>query len=166
MTAAASAKGAAEAAGGEAADFFEPVVAGVEKGFEVGEALAGFLKTDDGANLLAGFNRAASIIAAETKKGGAAIVGQPVQVPGAPAEETALLEAWKAIEPRVDAALSTDDYTAAMSALAGLRAPVDGFFDKVFVNDPDPALRDNRLLLLTAVRDTMQRVADFSLING
>jgi len=130
------------------------------------EALTGFLKTDDGANLLSGFNRAASILAAETKKGGAAMVGQPVQIAGAPAEETALLEAWAAIEPRVDEALSTDDYTSAMSALAGLRAPVDGFFDKVFVNDPDPALRDNRLLLLTAVRDTMQRVADFSLING
>lgn len=130
------------------------------------EALAGFLKTDDGANLLSGFNRAASIIAAETKKSGSAAVGQPVSMVGAPAEETALLEAWKAIEPRVDAALATDNYTAAMSALAGLRAPVDGFFDKVFVNDTDPALRDNRLVLLTAVRDTMQRVADFSLING
>ena len=80
--------------------------------------------------------------------------------------QTKLLEALQAIKPRVDEALSTDNYTAAMSALAGLRAPVDGFFDKVFVNDPDPALRDNRLLLLTAVRDTMQRVADFSLING
>ncbi|MCX8499872.1 MAG: hypothetical protein ORN25_10935, partial [Caulobacteraceae bacterium] len=48
----------------------------------------------------------------------------------------------------------------------GLRGPVDDFFDKVFVNDPDPVLRDNRLRLLMAVRDTMQRVADFSLING
>jgi glycyl-tRNA synthetase beta chain len=58
------------------------------------------------------------------------------------------------------------DYQGAMTALSELRAPVDKFFDKVFVNDPDRNVRDNRLLLLTAVRDTMQRVADFSLING
>ena len=54
-----------------------------------------------------------------------------------------------------------------MRALSHLRAPVDGFFDKVLVNDPDPAVRLNRLGLLSAVRATANRIADFSLVaNG
>jgi glycyl-tRNA synthetase beta chain len=53
-----------------------------------------------------------------------------------------------------------------MSALASLRAPVDAFFDKVIVNDPDPARREVRLNLLTRVRDAVHRVADFSRIEG
>ncbi len=145
---------------------------GWSEGLEIGqfiarvEALTEFLKTDDGANLLSGFNRAANIIAAETKKDGASGYGRPQLIASAPLEETALLNAWIAIEPRVDAAMKAIDYQGAMTALSELRAPVDSFFEKVFVNDPDRNVRDNRLLLLTAVRDTMQRVADFSLING
>jgi glycyl-tRNA synthetase beta chain len=50
--------------------------------------------------------------------------------------------------------------------LALLRAPIDAFFEKVTVNDPDPALRRNRLRLLSRIRDTMNRFADFSLIEG
>jgi glycyl-tRNA synthetase beta chain len=53
-----------------------------------------------------------------------------------------------------------------MEALAALRAPVDAFFDKVLVNDPDPAVRLNRLRLLNQVREAAGRVADFSLISG
>jgi glycyl-tRNA synthetase beta chain len=145
---------------------------GWSEGLEIGqfiarvEALTGFLKTDDGANLLSGFNRAANIITAETKKDGSSGIGRPQLITGAPFEETELLNAWSAIEPRVDSAMKAVDYQGAMTALSELRAPVDKFFDKVFVNDPDRNVRDNRLLLLTAVRDTMQRVADFSLING
>ena len=53
-----------------------------------------------------------------------------------------------------------------MHHLAHLRAPVDAFFDKVMVNTPDAAVRMTRLRLLTQVRDTANRVADFSLISG
>jgi glycyl-tRNA synthetase beta chain len=51
-------------------------------------------------------------------------------------------------------------------ALAGLRAPVDAFFDHVLVNDPDAARRENRLRLLIQVRDLMGKVADFSQVAG
>ena len=84
----------------------------------------------------------------------------------APPEEAALAAALRVEEGRVDEALEREDFTAAMRHLAHLRAPVDAFFDKVLVNDPDPAVRLNRLRLLTQVRDTANRVADFSLISG
>ncbi len=66
----------------------------------------------------------------------------------------------------VDRALDGEDFEAAMRFLSHLRTPVDAFFDKVLVNDPDPAVRLNRLRLLSAVRDTANRVADFSLVSN
>jgi glycyl-tRNA synthetase beta chain len=84
----------------------------------------------------------------------------------APPEEAALMAALRVVEGEVDEALQKEDFTRAMQKLAHLRAPVDAFFDKVLVNDPDPAVRLNRLRLLTQVRDTANRVADFSLISG
>jgi glycyl-tRNA synthetase beta chain len=53
-----------------------------------------------------------------------------------------------------------------MNALADLRAPVDAFFEKVTVNAPDPALRANRLKLLSEIRAATLNVADFSKISG
>ena len=84
-------------------------------------------------------------------------------LPGAPAEESALIAALAAAQPAVASALATEDFAAAMRSLAGLRAPVDAFFDKVLVNADDAAERDNRLRLLIQVRAAMDRVADFSL---
>jgi glycyl-tRNA synthetase beta chain len=53
-----------------------------------------------------------------------------------------------------------------MAELARLRRPVDDFFDKVTVNCDKPALRENRLRLLSGIRATMNQVADFSQIEG
>ncbi len=129
------------------------------------EALEAFLKTEDGVNLLAGYKRAVNILKAEEKKG--ALPGAAAQaLPGAPEQETALLAALAAAEPKVAAVVAAEDFAGAMQALAALRAPVDAFFDKVLVNDPDPAVRANRLSLLIQVRAAMGRVADFSLIAG
>jgi glycyl-tRNA synthetase beta chain len=129
------------------------------------EALDGFLTTEDGANLLAGYKRATNILRAEEKKG-ALPAGAAVAMPNAPPQETALIAALAQARPTVDAALGAEDFAAAMRALAGLRAPVDGFFDKVLVNADDAAERDNRLRLLIEVRDAMGRVADFSRVSG
>jgi glycyl-tRNA synthetase beta chain len=129
------------------------------------EALDAFLDTEDGANLLAGYKRATNILRAEEKKG-ALPAGPAVGLPNAPPEEAALIGALAKAAPAVDKALGAEDFAAAMRALAALRAPVDGFFDKVLVNADDAAERDNRLRLLTGVRDAMGRVADFSQISG
>ena len=81
-------------------------------------------------------------------------------------EETALVAALDSAEPRAHAAVEAEDFEGAMAALAGLRAPVDSFFEKVTVNDPDPAKREARLALLARMRDAVHRVADFSRIEG
>ena len=129
------------------------------------EALDAFLATDDGANLLAGSKRASNILRAEEKKGPLP-TGEPVALTAAPTEETALIAAAAAAATAVDAALKTEDFAAAMKALAALRAPVDAFFTAVMVNSDVPAERDNRLKLLGQVRAVMGRVADFGQISG
>jgi len=130
------------------------------------EALAAFLATDDGTNLLAGYKRASNILKAEEKKGplptGAVATGLPNQ----PAEEPALAFAAAAAATAVDAALETEDFAAAMTALAALRGPVDAFFTAVMVNSDVAEERGNRLKLLGQVRDVMGRVADFGQIAG
>ncbi|MEG1029636.1 MAG: DALR anticodon-binding domain-containing protein, partial [Brevundimonas sp.] len=130
------------------------------------EALAAFLATDDGANLLAGYKRASNILKAEEKKGplpeGAVATGLANQ----PAEETALAFAAAAAASAVDAALETEDFAAAMTALAALRGPVDAFFTGVMVNSDVAEERENRLKLLGQVRGVMGRVADFGQIAG
>jgi glycyl-tRNA synthetase beta chain len=129
------------------------------------EALGLFLATEDGVNLLIGCKRASNILAAEAKKGPVP-EGTPAAMPNAPAEEAALIRALSGTEPKVFAALSKEDYEAAMQALAQLRAPVDAFFDTVLVNSENAAERDNRLKLLGQVRALMGKVADFSLVAG
>jgi glycyl-tRNA synthetase beta chain len=129
------------------------------------EALDGFLTTEDGANLLAGYKRATNILKAEEKKG-AMPTGPAIAMDGAPAAELALVRALAGVEPAVAQALAAEDFVAAMQALAGLRGPVDAFFEQVLVNAEDPAERDNRLRLLSQVRDAMGRVADFSQVTG
>jgi glycyl-tRNA synthetase beta chain len=126
------------------------------------QALQAFVETGDGSNLLAGYKRAANILKKE------AASWSPEQVRGdeLPAEEAALVEALDAAEPRAEQAVAAEDFRSAMSALASLRQPIDLFFDKVTVNDPNPGVRARRLALLARFRDAVHRVADFSKIEG
>jgi glycyl-tRNA synthetase beta chain len=148
-------------------------------------ALQAFVGTEDGANLLAGYKRAANILKKEGYSsplpvGEGSGVGVPPSQDGAnphptlpdgegydvePAE-AALIAALDAAEPRAEAAIAAEDFTAAMAALASLRAPIDAFFDAVTVNDADPAKRAARLALLERFRVAVHKVADFSRIEG
>ncbi|MFN7111105.1 MAG: glycine--tRNA ligase subunit beta [Brevundimonas sp.] len=130
------------------------------------EALAAFLATDDGANLLAGYKRASNILRAEEKKGPVPTGMVQTGLPNQPEPETVLAFAVGAARTAVEAALETEDFAAAMTALARLRTPVDVFFEAVLVNSDIPAERDNRLKLLGQVRDVMGQVADFGQIAG
>lgn len=60
--------------------------------------------------------------------------------------------------------LAESDYTEALRVLAALREPVDGFFDHVLVMTDEAELRENRLALLTSLRNTFLEVADISLL--
>ena len=130
------------------------------------EALGEFLKTDDGANLLAGVKRASNILAIEEKKDKTSYTGGYDLKLLRENEELALAAAIESVKQDTVAALNVENFKGAMNALAELRAPVDAFFEKVTVNAPDPALRDNRLKLLSEIRAATLTVADFSKIAG
>ena len=127
-------------------------------------ALQAFVTTEDGVNLLAGYKRAANILKKEGYEG-AAPEAVPAGYDPAP-EEAALHAALDTSEPAAAASVAREDFEGAMAALASLRAPIDAFFDKVTVNDADPAKRESRLALLARVRTAVLTVADFSRIEG
>lgn len=129
------------------------------------EALAAFLATDDGKNLLAGTKRAANILRIEEKKDGRAYDGAPDASLYAQDEEKALAHAIDAAKSEAGAAVAKEDFAAAMTAMAKLRPAVDAFFDKVTVNAEDKAVRENRLKLLNEIRAATRAVADFSKIQ-
>lgn len=133
------------------------------------EALAAFLDSEDGTNLLAGYKRAANILRAEEKKDKRAFDGAVEASKLDAKAEKALFKAISASAEAAKSALDKEDFAAAMSALAGLRAPVDAFFDgpdSVMVNADDKAVRENRLNLLNMMREAIGSVADFAKIEG
>jgi glycyl-tRNA synthetase beta chain len=125
-------------------------------------ALQSFVETPEGADLLAGYKRAANIL---KKEGWTSSEKKELSYAPLP-EEAALIAALDSSEPRAAAAVEEEDFEGAMAALASLRGPVDAFFDKVTVNDPDRAKREVRLTSLARMRDAVHRVADFSRIEG
>ena len=130
------------------------------------EALQVFLKSDDGANLLAGYKRAANILKAEEKKDGKTYISEVAEgLLDAPAEKS-LFTALSGAKTGIAPALEKEDFAAAMRQMAALRGPVDAFFDGVKVNDENPKLRENRLNLLASFRAALYQVADFSKIEG
>ena len=130
------------------------------------EALQAFLKTDDGENLLQGYKRASNILTAEEKKDGVEYsYGADIKFAEVD-EERALFKALEQAEATITPALKSEDFAAAMSAMATLRAPIDAFFDKVQVNTDNTTVRRNRLNLLSQIRKTCSSVADLSLIEG
>ena len=156
------------------------------------KALQAFVASDDGANLLTGYKRAANILKKEgwdadqssaviPAEAGISLPSSGDQGSEMPAsagmtnsglsytpenEEAALIAALDAAEERAGAAIDAEDFEGAMAALVELRAPIDAFFDKVTVNDPDRTKRKARLALLARIRDAVHTVADFSRIEG
>jgi glycyl-tRNA synthetase beta chain len=127
------------------------------------KALQAFIGTEEGADLLTGYKRAANILRKEKweeRREPRSNSYEPLT------EEAELDEALDVAEPRAEQAVAEEDFERAMKVLASLRKPVDAFFDKVTVNDPDPAKRERRLNLLAQLRDAVHRVADFSKIEG
>jgi glycyl-tRNA synthetase beta chain len=129
-------------------------------------ALAAFLGTEDGANLLIAYRRAANIVGIEEKRDGVTYSGMPDAARFIEAEESALGSRLDTAESLVAAGLETEDFASAMMALAGLREQIDAFFTEITVNVGDQELRANRLRLLARIRGTFDRVADFSRIEG
>ncbi len=130
------------------------------------DALDGFLKTEDGANLLAGVKRASNILAIEEKKDNTRYNGDVSGPLLAEPAERDLAAAIAKVKFDTQAAINVENFEGAMRALSELRGPVDTFFDHVIVNADDKNLRENRLKLLNEIRAATLTVADFSKIAG
>jgi glycyl-tRNA synthetase beta chain len=129
-------------------------------------ALQAFVASEDGANLLQGYKRAANILAAEEKKDGVEYSLDPQSNLVEAGAEADLFTALDAAAASIDAALGAEDFAAAMTAMAGLRAPIDRFFTDIVVNADLAIVRRNRLCLLNRIRALVHRVADFSALEG
>ncbi|WP_034996480.1 glycine--tRNA ligase subunit beta [Beijerinckia mobilis] len=144
------------------------------------DALGNFLDTEEGANLLAGYRRAANILKAEEKKDGAGAFEDPAD-PGLfrEGDERALWERIRLMREDAEAHLrqaeeetgrrtfdGASPFEKAMESLATLRGPVDAFFEHVTVNAEEREMRVNRLRLLNELRQAVHRIADFSRIAG
>jgi glycyl-tRNA synthetase beta chain len=130
------------------------------------QALAAFLASEDGANLLIAYRRASNIVAIEDRKDGYI---RNIDVDRSllrQFEETALAAALDRTEERAGHRFREERFEEGMAELARLRQPVDDFFDKVTVNTDDAKRRENRLRLLARIRAVMNQVADFSQIEG
>ncbi|MCP4184265.1 MAG: glycine--tRNA ligase subunit beta [Hyphomicrobiales bacterium] len=129
------------------------------------EALQNLITSDEGANLLAGYKRAANILAAEEKKDAIRTSEIDSNLLKEEAEINLNLQ-LDDVDKQVAAALENEDYSTAMTIMATMRAPIDAFFDSVMVNDEDENIRANRLSLLNRIRNVTGKVADFSKISG
>jgi len=130
------------------------------------KALAAFLKTDDGENLIQGFKRANNILSqAEDKDGVEYSFGADIKFAETD-EEKALFAALDAAEAMIAPAMTDEDFGAAMSAMAGLRSPIDAFFTAVQINADSEVLRRNRLNLLHRIRTICLSVADLRKLEG
>jgi glycyl-tRNA synthetase beta chain len=130
------------------------------------DALRDFLDTEDGANLLVAYRRASNIVRIEENKDGTVYDGEAVGRLLEEQQEIELYRSLAAARASIADALAGERFGGAMAALAGLRAPVDAFFDRVTVNCANSHLRVNRLRLLSQIRSALGGVADFSQIEG
>ena len=130
------------------------------------EALTRFLESDDGANLLAAHKRASNIVAIEEKKDSVRFDGTVNPALLTNTNELALFERLTTVVAKIQPLLAEEQYDNAMRVLAGLRNPVDKFFDEVTVNADDPATRKNRLHLLSQIGAAMGDIAEFNQVEG
>ena len=130
------------------------------------EALQGALATDDGENLIQGFKRANNILSqAEEKDGVEYSFGADLKYAEDGAEKL-LFAALDAADKRIQPAMATQDFAAAMAAMATLRGPIDAFFEAVKINADSALVRRNRLNLLSRIRTTCLSVADLTKVEG
>jgi len=130
------------------------------------EALSAFLASEDGENLVQGFKRANNILTQAEEKDGVAYEFGADRKFTETDEERALFDALETAKPKIDAAMQAEDFAAAMSAMAALRAPIDAFFEAVQINTDNQVVRRNRLNMLHTIRETCLKAADLTRLEG
>ncbi|MDJ0701341.1 MAG: glycine--tRNA ligase subunit beta [Woeseiaceae bacterium] len=124
-------------------------------------AVQAFLGLDQAASLAAANKRIANILRQAGVDDAGAVKPKALEDPAEKAMFTALGEARDDVRPMLD----ERRYTEALKRLAGLREPVDRFFDDVMVMADDAALRNNRLALLGELRALFLDIADISRLS-
>ena len=118
-------------------------------------------RTLDSAEALAAANkRVANILAKAEGHIGAIDVALCVET-----AEQVLAQSVLSLAKEVQPLIAQGEYTAVLDKLAGLRQPVDNFFDNVMVNAEDAKLRQNRLAILNTLQGLFLQVADISLLQ-
>src|SRR5579883_315041 len=117
-------------------------------------ALAQVRPTENFEPLAASFKRIRNILKQAGFEAGASLQESLLE----PGPERDLYDAYQRVRQRIQGA----GYRAALEGIASLRPSVDLFFDKVLVNAGDPAVRVNRLTLLSDLLTEFSTVADFS----
>ena len=130
------------------------------------KSLKEFLETDDGANLLVAYRRAHNIVRIEEKKDSERYSGKVDENLFSRDEERELWISLNEVEQANPSKPDMAEFDQVLSVLAKLRRPVDRFFGEVTVNCDDSDLRKNRLRLLSEIASCLNRVADFSKIEG
>ena len=125
-------------------------------------AVAAFRSLPEAESLAAANKRIANILKKSAAEAAESVDVSLLQVDA----ERALHAALEGVSAGVEADLGSRRYNAALTTLAGLRPAIDAFFNDVMVNDPDPALRANRLALVGRVRELFSGVADLSRLPG
>ncbi|OJH43893.1 glycine--tRNA ligase subunit beta [Paracoccus sp. SM22M-07] len=129
-------------------------------------ALNAMLTTADGQNLTQGLKRASNILTQAEEKDGVEYSFGADRKFAETDEERALFTALDTAEPGIKTAMKNEDFPAAMTAIAALRAPIDAFFEAVQVNTDSQVVRRNRLNLLSRIREAGRQIADFTKIEG
>jgi len=129
-------------------------------------ALSDFINKKDGQNLSAAYKRATNIVMAEEKKHNTEYEGDPERELLEAEEEKKVYDLFHQIKPLIESSLKDEQYEKVMLELAKLREPIDQFFEKVTVNADNENVRKNRLLLLGQFRQSLNKVANFSKIEG
>ncbi len=124
-------------------------------------AVAHFRTLEESAALAAANKRVGNILSKQDYQG----VGEVDQALLTESSEKALFQQLSGLETALAPLFQSGDYQAALEALAALRAPVDSFFDEVMVVAEDAAVRNNRLALLSRLRNLFLGVADISLLS-
>lgn len=125
------------------------------------EALSAFLGHETGLSLAAANKRIGNILRKSDLEVGDTIDEDLLKS----SEERNLFKELQGIESTLSPLLEAGDYTACLERLSSLRPSVDRFFDAVMVMDEDPALRRNRLTLLSRLKGLFDRIADLSVLG-
>ncbi len=160
-------------AGGVKPDLIEAVFASLEAEDSINlpewqgriASLQEFLETEDGANLLAGYKRAANIVRIEEKKDKCEFSVDITEEKQERKEEQELFKTLWDVQGKIPDMLLNNNFSEALKAMSTLRTPIDNFFDEIVVNDSIAEIRENRLMLLKCVEATVNQVAVLSLIK-